>query len=103
MHTFEVKKGLPIKVQQIKREGSIKGEGGRYKKLKIPTLTPKSPRSGVTFHNLFMFVFTSLPIIHYVPFSCFFQHYFQDIYKLAPANIHVEIPCNVTYVTEGST
>ena len=32
MHTFEVKKEK--KVQQIKREGSIKGEGGLYKKLK---------------------------------------------------------------------
>ena len=47
-HTFEVKKEK--KVQQIKREGSIKGEGGLYKKLKIPTLPPKLPRSGVTFH-----------------------------------------------------
>ena len=37
-------------MQQLKREGSIKGERGLYKKLKIPTLNPKSPRSGVTFH-----------------------------------------------------
>ena len=49
MHAhFEVKKEK--KVQQIKREGSIKGEGGLYKKLKIPTLPPKLPRSGVAFH-----------------------------------------------------
>ena len=45
MHTFEDKK-----VQQIKREGSIQGEGGLYRKLKIPTLPPKLQRSGVTFH-----------------------------------------------------
>ena len=37
-------------MQQIKREGSIKGEGGFHKKLKIPTLPPMSQRSGVTFH-----------------------------------------------------
>ena len=40
MHTFEVKKQK--KVQQIKREGSIKGEEGLYKKLKIPTLLQRS-------------------------------------------------------------
>ena len=38
------------KVQQIKREGSIKGEGGPYKDLKIPALPPKLPSSGITFH-----------------------------------------------------
>ena len=32
------------------REGSTQGNGGLYKKLKIPTLPPKWPRSGVTFH-----------------------------------------------------
>ena len=32
------------------REGSTKGKGGLYKKLQIPTLPPKSSRSGVTFH-----------------------------------------------------
>ena len=37
-------------MQQIKREGSIQGEGWLYKKLKIPSLPPKLPRSGVTFH-----------------------------------------------------
>ena len=49
MHTFESEKRE--KVQQIKREGSIKGEGGLYKELKIPALPPKLPRSGVTFHS----------------------------------------------------
>ena len=32
------------------REGSTKGKGGLYKKLQAPTLPPKWPRSGVTFH-----------------------------------------------------
>ena len=31
-------------------EGSTKGKVGLYKKLQIPTLPPKWPRSGVTFH-----------------------------------------------------
>ena len=35
MQTFEVKKEK--KVQQIKREGSIKGKRGLYKKQKIPS------------------------------------------------------------------
>ena len=38
------------KVQHIMREGNIQGERRLYKKLKIPTLPSKSPRSGVTFH-----------------------------------------------------
>ena len=37
-------------MKQIKREGSIKGEGGPYKELKIPALPPKLPKSGLTFH-----------------------------------------------------
>ena len=45
-HTMVIEK----KVKQIKREGSIQEEGGFYKKLKIPTLPPKLPRSGITFH-----------------------------------------------------
>ena len=32
-----------------KREGSTHNEGGLYKKLKIPTLPPKSPKSGISF------------------------------------------------------
>ena len=32
-----------------KRVGSTHGKEGLYKKLQIPTLPPKSPRSGVTF------------------------------------------------------
>ena len=32
------------------REGSTKGKGGLYKMPQIPTLPPKGPRSGVTFH-----------------------------------------------------
>ena len=35
-------------MQQIKREGSIKREGGLYKELKIPAIPPKLPRSGIT-------------------------------------------------------
>ena len=38
------------KSSMLKREGSTHGEGGLYKKLKIPALPPKSLRSGVTFH-----------------------------------------------------
>ena len=32
------------------REGSTQTKGGLYKKLQIPNLPPKWPRSGVTFH-----------------------------------------------------
>ena len=32
------------------REGSTKGKGGLYKMPQIPTIPPKWPRSGVTFH-----------------------------------------------------
>ena len=32
------------------REGSTKGKGGLYKMPQIPTLPPKWPRSGITFH-----------------------------------------------------
>ena len=48
-HTFEGKKR---KKNATTKEGggSMKGIGGLYKKLEIPTLPPKSPRSGVTFH-----------------------------------------------------
>ena len=34
-----------------KREGSTLGKGGLYKKFQIPTLPPKWPRSGLTFHG----------------------------------------------------
>ena len=37
-------------MRETEREGSTKGKGGLYKKLQIPTLPPKWPRSGVTFH-----------------------------------------------------
>ena len=37
-------------MREKEREGSTKGKGGLYKKLQIPTLSPKWPRSGVTFH-----------------------------------------------------
>ena len=44
------------KIKKREREGSIQGKGGLYKKLKIPTLPPKLPRSGVTFHfRLYIF------------------------------------------------
>ena len=39
------------KSPQIKIEGSIIGIRGLCKKLYIPTLPPKSPMSGVTFHS----------------------------------------------------
>ena len=38
------------KSAMLKRDGSTHWDGGLYKKLQIPTLPPKSPRSGVTFH-----------------------------------------------------
>ena len=38
-------------MMEKEREGSTKGKGGLYKKLQIPTLPPKHPRSGVTFHS----------------------------------------------------
>ena len=47
-HTLLAEKSATNK----EREGSIKGEGGLYKELKIPALPPKLPRSGVTFHFL---------------------------------------------------
>ena len=37
-------------MREKEREGSTKGKGGLYKELQIPTLPPKGPRSGVTFH-----------------------------------------------------
>ena len=49
-------------MQQIKREGSIKGEGGLYKELKIPTLPPKSPRNGVTLHFMKIIFFSSMQL-----------------------------------------
>ena len=33
-----------------RERGALKGKGGLYKKLQIPTLPLKCPRSGVTFH-----------------------------------------------------
>ena len=54
---------LEKKLQQIKRQMSTQGEGGLYKKHKIPTLHPKLPRSGVVFHFSCEFVdkiFTSI-------------------------------------------
>ena len=36
--------------KEREREGSTKGKGGLYEKLQVPTLPPKWPRSGVTFH-----------------------------------------------------
>ena len=38
------------KSTMLKREGSFRGEGGLIKKLKIPSLPPKLPRSDITFH-----------------------------------------------------
>ena len=37
-------------VKEREREGSTQGEGGVYKKLRIPTLPPKLRMSGITFH-----------------------------------------------------
>ena len=37
-------------MREKEREGSTKSKGGLNKKLQIPTLPPKHPRSGVTFH-----------------------------------------------------
>ena len=39
-------------MRKKEREGSTKGKGGLNKELQIPTLPPKHPRSGVTFHNI---------------------------------------------------
>ena len=36
--------------REREREGSTKGKGGLNKNLQIPTLPPKWPRSGITFH-----------------------------------------------------
>ena len=48
-------KGIILPHPPLKREGSILGIGGLCKNRKIPTLPPKSPRSGVTFHFSFEF------------------------------------------------
>ena len=37
-------------MREKEREGSTKGKGGLYKMPQIPTLPPKWPRSGATFH-----------------------------------------------------
>ena len=37
-------------MREKEREGSTKGKGGLFKKLQIPALPPKWPRSGVTFY-----------------------------------------------------
>ena len=37
-------------MREKKREGGTKCNVGLYKMLQIPTLLPKCPRSGVTFH-----------------------------------------------------
>ena len=42
-------------MREKERQGSTKGKGGLFKKLQIPTLPPKHPSSGVTFHCLFYF------------------------------------------------
>ena len=39
-------------MREKEREGSTKGKGGLYKMPQIPTLPPKWPRSGVTFHQI---------------------------------------------------
>ena len=41
---------LSLFVGEREREGSTKGKRRLYKLLQIPTLPPKWPRSGVTFH-----------------------------------------------------
>ena len=43
-YTFEVKK------EKKTATNKERGEGGPYKELKIPALSPKSPRSGITVH-----------------------------------------------------
>ena len=43
---------LGVRLHIPNENGSIQGEGGLYKNLKIPTLPPKSPMSVVTFHFL---------------------------------------------------
>ena len=47
------------KMSNKKREGSTQGEGGLYKNPQIPTLPPKSQRSGVTFHSIILICSTS--------------------------------------------
>ena len=62
MHTFEVKKRE--KSATYKQEGSMKGEKGLYKKLKIPSLSPQS-RLGVAKHsNIDLVLFYLLSITH---------------------------------------
>ena len=36
--------------REKKKKSTMSNKGGLYKKLQIPTLPPKWPRSGVTFH-----------------------------------------------------
>ena len=42
-------------IREKEREGSTKGKGGLYKMPQNPTLTPKWPRSGVTFRFMIPF------------------------------------------------
>ena len=79
MHTFEERKEK--KVQQIKREGSIKGERGLCKK-KITTLPPKSPMSAVTFHLMMMLFLTSLAIWTFLNFILQVGSYSYDMTKM---------------------
>ena len=53
----KIKKESAMMDKEREREGSTKGKGGPYKKLQIPNLPPKWPRSGITFH------FSSFPIV----------------------------------------
>ena len=60
------------------REGNTKGKGGLNKKLQIPSLPPKWPRSGVTFH--FKKVLCSQNPVAFSFFLAFFLSFFLSFF-----------------------